>query len=936
MSAMLGDRDMQAIPVNGRNFNELLGLLPGTVSNIPNEPNPLAFNRAGASMSGTNPQHNNWSQDGIYNMDIGAGGNFNDAVPMETVAEFRVVRSNYDAQYGVAGGAQVDVVTKSGTNQFHGHFEEFFRNDKLDTRNFFSPSVPPLRFNSPGFTVGGPVYIPKVYNPQRNKTFFFAGMEWQRSSRGSTSTATVPTPAMRMGDYSDVNKIIKDPNTGSPFPGNIIPASRIDPNAAAYAALYPLPNRPGTGVNFVSNPWTTSNLRQELIRVDHQLTSKNLLSFRGDENYYVYIQPGNALGYATYRHSTLYTFGVTLNTTFSPTLQNEFLFGKTYGTLPTGGFQTYNSQQLGINIPLLFPNNPANYPSSVLDVSGIRIHPPSITANGYTGIPFPNDTNSPLSVWQWKDNMSKVLGKHLLKVGFLVHREWKTQAADYNIMGSFNFNGSYTGDGFADVLVGRAFSFSEVDKVLMPNIVRHTIEAYVDDHWKVSPHFSLDLGVRFTYFGLPTEENGNFRAFIPSLYKASQAPVVLSAGTLAAGTGNPLNGIADPNAYQRDHQKGFAPRIGFAWDPSGKAKFVVRGGYGQFYNRESFDAIGFRQLASNPPFAQAVTVNQTLLSNPGGGTVLPHPPSLATANMNVLPQYYQEWNLGVQRALFGSAVLDVSYVGNKGSHLARIDNINLPAPSVGVASGAVNVDTARPYQGYGAITYADLTGRSIYHGLQSSVSQSFSHGLTLQVSYTFSKVITDADTSIYAPDRRLERAPADFDATHNFFATVAYQLPLFKNQPGLARKVLGNWQTSGIYALQSGRPSDVSMAQDVAGLGTTNQRPQITCNPNLPSDQRTPLRYFNTSCYATPARGTVATTSARSLRLPGVNNLSFSLMKRINLTEKKSLELQGDLYNALNHTQFTAFGTGFGTAAFGVVTAAAPSRETQLGIKFRW
>jgi outer membrane receptor protein involved in Fe transport len=172
-----------------------------------------------------------------------------------------------------------------------------------------------------------------------------------------------------------------------------------------------------------------------------------------------------------------------------------------------------------------------------------------------------------------------------LKVGFLVHREWKTQAADYNIMGSFNFNGSYTGDGFADVLVGRAFSFSEVDKVLMPNIVRHTIEAYVDDHWKVSPHFSLDLGVRFTYFGLPTEENGNFRAFIPSLYKASQAPVVLSAGTLAAGTGNPLNGIADPNAYQRDHQKGFAPRIGFAWDPSGKAKFVVRGGYGQFYNR---------------------------------------------------------------------------------------------------------------------------------------------------------------------------------------------------------------------------------------------------------------------------------------------------------------------------------------------------------------
>jgi hypothetical protein len=216
------------------------------------------------------------------------------------------------------------------------------------------------------------------------------------------------------------------------------------------------------------------------------------------------------------------------------------------------------------------------------------------------------------------------------------------------------------------------------------------------------------------------------------------------------------------------------------------------------------------------------------------------------------------------------------------------------------------------------------------------LSQSFNRGLTLQVSYTFSKVLSDADTSTYAPDRRLEYAPADFNVTHNFFATVAYQLPFFKNQPGLARTLLGNWQSSGIYALQSGRPSDLSIAQDIAGLGTTSQRPQIACNPNLPGNQRTPARYFNTSCFVAPARGTVATTSARSLRLPGVNNFNFSLMRRINLSEKKSLELQGDLYNAFNHTQFSAFGTGFGTAAFGVVTAAAPSRETQLGIKFRW
>src|SRR5580704_9745031 len=182
------------------------------------------------------------------------------------------------------------------------------------------------------------------------------------------------------------------------------------------------------------------------------------------------------------------------------------------------------------------------------------------------------------------------------------------------------------------IAIAHQRAHAEVDKVLMPNIVRHTIESYFDDHWKVTPHFSLDVGVRFTYFGLPTEQNGNFRAFVPSLYNAAQAPAVLSAGTLATGTGNLLNGLADPTAYQHDHQKGLAPRIGFAWDPSGKAKFVVRGGYGQFFNRESFDAMGFRQMASNPPFAQIVTVNQTLLSNPGGGTILSHPPSLSSVN----------------------------------------------------------------------------------------------------------------------------------------------------------------------------------------------------------------------------------------------------------------------------------------------------------------
>jgi len=933
LSALLGTHDMQTIPVNGRNFNELLALLPGTVSSIPTEPQPLAFNRAGASINGTQPGHNNWSADGIFNMDTGGNGNMNDAVPIESVAEFRLLRSDYSAEYGVAGGAQVDIITKSGTNQFHGHFEEYFRNDKLDTRNFFSPVVPPLRFNSPGFTVGGPVIIPKVYNRQRKKTYFFGSEEWQRYSRGSTATASLPTLAERVGNYSGL-KTIKDPATNAPFVGNIIPATRIGANAAAYASLYPAPTSAGTGLNYESNPWVTSNLRQDLLRVDHQLSDKHQLAFRGSHDYYEYINPSSALGYATFRHSTLYTFGATLTSTFSPTLQNQFVAGKTSGTLPTGPTQTYNPQQLGIDIPLLFTNNPGAYPTGVLDVSGLRYHPPSISATGYTGITFPDDQNSPTNVWQIKDNLSKVVRNHLLKAGYLFHREWKAQPASYNLQGSFAFNGSYTGDGFADLLLGNAYSFSQISQIVMPNVVRYTHEAYVDDHWKISSHFSVDVGVRFTHFGLPNDQQNQYSTLIPSLYSASQAPVVLPNDTLQPGTGNPLNGLASPSAYEKNHQWGFAPRLSLSWDPFGKGSTVIHAGYGQFYNREAFDAIGFRQLASNPPNAQSVTLYNTSLDNPGGGTLLAHPQTLSGANLDVQPQYYQTWNIGLQRSVFKGAVWDVSYVGNRGTHLARIQDQNQPQPSLLVAQGKVNVDTVRPYQGYGAISYADLAGNSFYNGLQTSLSQTYHNGVTLQVSYTYSKVLSNADTSVDTYNRNLEYAPASFDLRHNFWATGSWQLPFFKSNTGLAHKTLGGWQASAIYALQSGLPTDITLGRDIAGVGNTSQRPQITCDPN--GGPHTVSQWFDTSCFAAPPLGTFATTSARSVRLPGVDNVTFSLLKRIPLTESKQLEFQGDIFNLLNHTQFSAVGTTYYSSTFGQVTAANSSREVQLGVKLRW
>jgi hypothetical protein len=938
MSALFGSREIANIPTNGRYFNQLVALMPGTISNIPTGPGRLNFNRAGVSVNGTRYNDNNWSVDGVFAVDTGANQNMNDAAGIETVGEFRILRSNYDAEYGVSGGAQINVVTKSGTREFHGHLQEFFRNNKLDARNFFSAARPgPLRFNNPGFTAGGPLMIPKVYNRDRQKTFFFASLEWQVIRRASPSTATVPTPEMVAGIFP---RAIRDPlNNNQNFPNNTIPASRMDPNAVALAKLFPAPNRTGTANNFVIDRRATIDYFSQLARVDHRLTDNHQFMFRGSKNHYQFDDPaGSFEPFRGSRDSSLYTWGATLTSIFGPSMTNEFQVGQTSGDLPGGPPTPLPASQFGVNIPQLFPDTPENYPLEIFRVKEVPNSPPAINITGYAGLPFQQPGNSPTNVWQLREGFSKVTGPHLLKFGGLWHREYKAQPLDSNAVGSFSFNGNQTGDGFADFLIGRAQSYTENDKVNVALVTRKTFEAYINDRWKMTRHLSLSIGVRFSHIGLPVEMNGQFRAFDPASWTPSKAPLVSSSGAITPGTGDPLNGLVETGDWFNNKRNMFAPRFSFSYDPIGQGKTVIRGGYAITTTRESFDIEGLRQLNSNPPFARNVTVFSPLLSNPGAGTAQgPQIANVRAVDPNVRMPYYQQWNIGFEHAIMNDTVLDIAYVGNKGTNLTRSWDINQPNPNADVAASRISANSVRPYLGFGSIIWADTGANSHYNSLQASLNRSYSKGLSYQVSYTWSRAITDARNQMTTRQNfDLDYGPADFDVPHNFVGVVLYELPFLRDSRAWYGQAFGRWQISTIYRAMSGQPIDSGLGRDIAGVGNTNQRAQILRDPRLPKDQRTVNRYFDTTAFAAPEQGTYATTGVGSMRGFGVNNWDISVMKNFALTERMRLEFQADAFNAFNHTQFSGISTGFFNANFGTVTGARTAREMQLGLKMRW
>jgi hypothetical protein len=939
-SAVVTNEALLNLPAPARAVLPFALLMPGAVSTA-----PTSATANYTSVNGIRPTHNAWVLDGGYDIDTGGNWGVLLAPNMEIVEEVRAIRGNYSSEFGTGGGSQFNVITKSGTNRLFGSVYEFLRNSDMNARNYFQPTLPVLKNNEFGFTLGGPAYLPKIYNG-KNKTFFFANIDWIRARTETLWLQKLPEVAYRTGDFSALGKTVTDPLNKTPFPGNMIPSSRIDPNAALYAKQYP-------ALNFhdsIGNNWTTTqpgpnNIYQYTARLDHNIGDKHRVTARwtGNHNDNQYWQtPG--FNFVHREDISIVNHEVAdFTSTFRPNLINDFNFVRVHNRLEQ--FPDGLSPASGINIPQYFPITTQTYPLANLNLTAIPQRVPGISLVNYASISPATPWSNFESIYDLKDNLTWIKGAHTLKTGFDIAYEHKFEPTVTDVWGVFSFDGKQSGDDFADLLLGRASQFSVSNTVAFNDNNRRAYEAYFDDSWKVTRKLMVDIGVRYSNFPPAYEADGKYRVFDPAHYDPKQAVTVDSTGAIVPGSGNKLNGIVNPDGLWKFSRNHFAPRVSFAYDLKGDGKTAIRGGFGIFYSREILGA--FILMSGNPPYQQQALLYNTGLSNPGSGTAGADVPiNLGSNDLNQHIPYTEQFNFNIQRTLSQNLILEVGYSHTHGLHMMRTQDLNQPLPNVGIANKTLNANQYRPYLGFGQIQNREQSYSSKYNGLQVELSRRFARGMLFKVDYTWSKALDTTDCcsgNIYNfyPNTRnasLEWGRSSMDAEHNLISNFVYELPFLRNRRDLAGQVLGGWQLSGILTFQSGLPIDPTVGIDQAGVGSSaRQRPQIVGNPFLGFGDRTVGKWFDPTGFAVPAIGAFATTSRNFLSAPGTNNWDMSLYKTFKLHERVNLQLRVDAFNPWNHTEFSTIGTNFSVPSqFGKVTAAKNARNLMLGLRMAW
>jgi Carboxypeptidase regulatory-like domain len=943
VSNLISGAQVNEVALNGRNFTQFLTLGTGVSSaqtgrqmGLGQEGNPLM------AVHGGRISMNKFTYDGTLAMDTGGNRGLDLFPPMEAIAEVKVQKSNYSADVGGFGYSVVNVVTKSGGQQFHGDIYEYFRNDKLDARNFFSNERQVIRLNNFGYTFSGPFFIPGKYNKDRTRDFFFWSQSWLRrvgpqinsftAPPQGVFTAQVPTEAMRRGDFRGVSTPIRDPeNNNQPFPNNVIPSNRIDPNALILLNdFYPLPNREGA-LNFVHNTKSFTIYREELIRWDHHFNEKWTWTLRYAQDTWFQDQdikrPGNSV-LPTFPNR----FGkpgknltTKLTTMITPRTINLFTFGYSFNEItnnPRGG-----QRPQGLNIPEAFPSNHFNLV-------------PNVTlAQGFASIGTGDVLNNSNPIFTWKDDFSLSRGRHSFKFGAEIIHHRKKSISYVNEQGSFNFNGGVTGNALADFLIGRAFTYTENDADTQIEVSAWANEFYAQDDFKVSNDLTLNLGARWFLIrggNGGAEVDDRISAFVPDVYDPAKAPQLLANGQLVSGTGDPLNGIVMPTnlkgldigrALKRPVNNAIGPRIGLAYSLSDKT--VIRGGYGinYFWGTNNNENKG-----GNPPFISSVNIQNPRLSNPTGGAGTNFPPNVNSLDVFPKQPSVQSWSLTIQRELTNSLILEVGYVGTRGTHLPRTIQLNQADPS-----RAGNANLRRPFLGYGTINYNENSAVAKYHGLEVGLSRRITRGLFFEASYTWSRSLGHSEgVPLDSRNKDLDFGLTDLDRTHMFSFNYIYELPFFKGRGDAFEKIFGGWQLSGITTFQSGTPFTVTQSGDVAnfGGGTGGQRPDLIADPHEGRGDSL-IRYFNTAAFRRVTQtGRIGTAPVNAVRGPGINNFDVSLFKNVYIRESVRFQFGVEAYNVFNHPQFEGVDGGIDSANFGSVTSARDPRVLQLRAKF--
>jgi hypothetical protein len=985
---LISGSQIRELALNTRNYEQLVRLMPGVVfTGIGDQvylgvSNPFsgASNQVSFAMNGGRTSQNNWTIDGADNVDRGANLTLLNYPSVDAIDEFRVLRGEYSAEFGRNASGMVNVITKSGTNQLHGDAYEFFRNDKLAANNFFNnlggvnpgpdgkARVPPLRYNNFGYTAGGPVYIPKLYNG-KNKTFFFFSQEFRRVITYGSFQGVLPTADEKRGIFP--LPVCVAVNSSGTCTQTATQIANIDPVAQAYIKdiWSKIPDAPANNIaNFALR--NVFNARQELYRIDHVFNQKWSVFGRFINDSIPTVEPrglftGSVLpGVSnTSTNSPGKGFMARITGSITPTLLNEAGYAYSYGAVlstPTGLDLSANSPDIKANLP--FPVTLGRIPTLTFASGTIG----SVT--GYGPYLDYNRTHN------WFDNLSKIVGKHTIKAGVTIDHYNKTENQATNNVGTFSFASTPRPTGtttiqqtWANFLLGNVVTFSQSARDITPDILVNQTEMYVQDDYRIRQNLTLNFGARYSIFRQATDGMGFLNNFDPAKYDPSKAPKIDANGNLVPGTGDPLNGIIVANKNSpygskvtNENPGDLAPRIGFSWDPFHDGKTAIRAGYGIAYDFTQVGNVYESPVNANPSSVQTITVNNTTFQNPAGGTlfVSAAPPALAGIGIPWKTPYMQQYSFDVQRELPAKFIADLGYFGSKGTHLIGTADINTPPPGAGVAAGLTDANTpftratdpklnqVRPYLGYNAINAIETWYDSRYNSLQFALKKRFSGSGFVGINYTWSKFLTDADTDVYAPmnfyNRRADYGLSRYDRTHVLTADWNYELPWLKSRKDVLGYVAGGWQISGIASFATGLPfnaSDSSLGTDPGGLGilgasSAGPRADQVCDPNA-NAPHTLSQWFNTACFTDVPQGQVRPGNAghNTIRGPGYQTWDMSAFKNFHFTESRYLQFRGEFFNIFNHTNFSNIGSTLGSGTYGTVTAARDPRIIQLGLK---
>jgi hypothetical protein len=982
LAGVVTGKEISQLQLNGRNFTQLVTLVPGVSNQSGQDEGAVGVQgNVAYSINGGRTEYNNWELDGGDNLDNGSNTSMNVYPSLESIAEFKVLTSNYGAQYGRNGSGTVEVETKSGTNQFHGSAYEFLRNDFFNARNYFNPGpVPEYKKHDYGYTIGGPVYIPGVYNKGKEKTFFFWSQEWRKERvPAASSLTTVPTTAERSGNFNDVCPGVECPhlpgNPTQPFPGNLVPIDTAH-GADALEALIPAPTQESNGTaTWQAFPILPTTWREELVRVDHNFSPKVRGMFRYIHDSWSTVYP-NPLWTAGASFPTLQTnfngpsvgMVARLTTAFSPTLLNEFVASYTTDHINLtliGPWQRPSTMSWG-----LFPNGGGGKVAGI-SLGGDAFNNISVDP-GY----IPNGPLNSNPTYSYRDNVTKIVGKHNLQFGgyFTAAQKNEIPQPGRSTNGFLTFDATNstvsTGNSFADLLTGSIAKF-EQQKASIKTYNRYKIfEPYFQDDWHATNRLTLNLGLRLSLFGTQHERYHNAWNWDPTHYVPGASNVDPTTGFLVTGA-TQFNGWVQcgvggvPDGCAKNHLANFAPRIGFAFDPKGDGKWAVRGGYGIFYEHMNSNEAGTGALEPQNPLTLTSSVVNVLgygnIAPQSGGTLTPL--SVISVTNKINWPYMQQWHFDVQHEVVRNTVATLSYVGSKGTHLSREFDLNQvhstplsqnpykPGEPIGsndcstmttpsgvpvTGQAAVNLSIAcgadanpfRPFVGVAGIQRKEQTAGSVYHGMQLGVRHTLG-GLVLNLAYTYSHSIDDASSGLdqYIPDTynlNAYRASSNFDQRHLFSLSYVYDLPFLKGTT-LTDKLLGGWQWSGITIVQTGSPFSAinGVFGDNAGVANTvtlsGSFADLAGNPNAGLAQVPPNTFgpplFNPGAFVAPRGLTFGDTPRNFLNNPRRTNFDMALFKHFMIKERIGFEFRAEAFNIFNHTQFAWLGGGQGSAA---------------------